>query len=93
MFPFPAIFALQNSQVHICSLYSGNKASYIEASVDNRFSFGTALSISDVNPDDSYVQFRRKFDDSQFGGEDDIIEDMIIFKNFLNIFKQNVHVQ
>jgi len=55
VFPFPAIFALQDTWIHICSAYSSNEASNIEVSVDNYLSFGTILYVLDINPDYSHV--------------------------------------
>ena len=89
---FLAIFTLWDSQVHICSSYSGNKASYVEAFVDNRFGFGTTLSVLNVNLDSSYVWFMKNFGNSWFGCKDNVVEDMIIFKNFLNVFRWNTYV-
>jgi len=48
--PFPAIFALGNSRVHVGTLYSSNMASYIEAMVNKNFSRCTALEVPDVDP-------------------------------------------
>ena len=48
--PFPAILALWDSWVHVCSLYHSNKASHIEVSVDDHFCIGTILCVPYVNP-------------------------------------------
>ena len=55
MTPFLAILALQDSWVHICSLYYSNKASYIEVSVDDHFHIGTILCVPYVDLYYSYV--------------------------------------
>jgi len=49
--PFPAIFALEDASIHISALNGGDESSYVKSLVNKRFSFGTALSISNI---DSY---------------------------------------
>jgi len=85
--PFPAILALQDSWVHICSPYHNNKASHIKASVDDIFYIGTILCVPYVDPYYSYVQFWQNLYDSWFGCKNDTIENVIILENFLNLVR------
>jgi len=50
--PFPTVFALWYTRVHVGITNCGNEASYIESSVDEALGLGPALSIPDVNSND-----------------------------------------
>ena len=52
MFPLPAVFALENSWVHVCPSYGGDIPADVKAPVDEALSFVTALMIPNVDPDD-----------------------------------------
>ena len=43
MFPLPAVFALRDTKVYVCTSDSGNIAFYIEVSVNQFFYFTTTL--------------------------------------------------
>ena len=49
MTPFPTVFTLWNSWIHVGPLNSDNKTSDIRFSVDKAFSLHTTLGIPDVN--------------------------------------------
>ena len=51
MFPLPAVFALENSWVHVCPSYGGDIPADVKAPVDEALSFVTALMIPNVDPD------------------------------------------
>jgi len=59
---FPVVLILKNVGIHICTTNSCNVTSNVEAFVNEILSFGTTLRIPNVNPDNSYVRFRRDFD-------------------------------
>ena len=61
---FPTVFTLRYFRVHIGTTNCDDKTSDIEPPVDKALYFCTALSIPDVNPDNSHVGFREYFDDS-----------------------------
>jgi len=48
MAPPPAIFALEHTQVHICSLNGGNVPSKVKALINEALSFLSALVVPDV---------------------------------------------
>jgi len=48
VFPFSVVFALENIQIHVCVLNSGDITSYIETLVNQTFSLTTALNVSYV---------------------------------------------
>jgi len=53
--PLPTILALDYAWIYIYTSDCYNMASYIETSIDETFSFGTTLSILNVNPYDGHV--------------------------------------
>jgi len=57
MTPFPAIFTLQNSRVHISALNGCDIPSNIEATIDKTFSPTTTLYIPDIEPDNRHIGF------------------------------------
>ena len=67
MIPFPAVFTLRYTQIHISTLNSYNILANIEASVNESFSFATTLNIPNIYSDNGHVQFRRDLDNSWFG--------------------------
>jgi len=54
--PLPAIFALGNTWVHVCSSDCSNVAAYVEASVDEKFCVLTTLNIPDVNQNYGHIR-------------------------------------
>jgi len=56
MFPLPAILVLRDARVHVGSLNSCNKPSYIETPINKTFSLTFALNILDVNPNNRYIR-------------------------------------
>lgn len=85
MTPFPTVFTLWYSRVHICTMNHGNEATNIKSPVDETLSFGSALSIPDIDPDDRYVQFEGYLDDSWFRGQDNVVENVVALQNFFYI--------
>jgi len=51
MSPLPAIFALEDSRVHVCPFYSSDIPANVKAPIDETLSFVTALMIPNVDPD------------------------------------------
>jgi len=66
--PFPAVLALGNSWVHVCSLDSNDVLSNIKAPVDEHLSIHSALNVPNIDLYDGYIRFGQDFDDSGFGG-------------------------
>jgi len=64
--PFPAIFALGNTWIHVCASDGGDESSYVKPSVNKGFSFGAVLSIPNVNPYYGHVRLQRNLDYSGF---------------------------
>ena len=52
MSPFPAIFTLQNSKVHVSSSNCCNIPSNIEVTVDEALRSAATLDVSNINPND-----------------------------------------
>ena len=65
---FPAIFALEDASIHISASNGGDESSYVKSLVNKGFGFGTALSISNINPYYCYVWLWRYLDYSRFWG-------------------------
>jgi len=57
MFPFPAVLALGDSWVHVCSLDGSDVLSYVKAPVDEHLGVGPALDIPYIDPYNGYVRF------------------------------------
>jgi len=85
MTPFPTIFALRNSQIHISSLNCSNEAFYIEVSVYDLFCVRTTLRVPNVDPDDRHVRFRGELDDARSRSKDDVVEDVVTSEDAFNI--------
>ena len=68
MTPFPAVFTLWYSRVHICTMNCSNKAANVKPPINETLSFGAALYVPYIDPDDRHVQLGRYLDDSWFKG-------------------------
>ena len=79
MISFPIVLTLWYSGIHISTMNYSNKTSNIKFSTDKTSCFRATLSISDIDPDNGYIQLGRYFDYSWFGGQNDVIEYMIVF--------------
>jgi len=64
--PFPAVFTLWYSRVHVCTTNCGNEAAYIESPVDKALGFGTTLCVPYINLYNEHVQLRGDLDYSWF---------------------------
>ena len=62
MFLFSAVVTLENTWVHVCGPDSSNEFTKIEKIINQEFSFGTALRVLYVKPNNSYIRFGRFFD-------------------------------
>ena len=78
MAPFPTVFTLWYSKVHVSTTNCGNETSNIEPPIDKVLCFHTALNVPDVDPYDGHIRFGRYFDYSWFRSQDDIIEDVVV---------------
>ena len=92
VFPFPAVFTLWDIWVYICTMYYNNETSYIEVSVDDRFGFGTVLSVPNIDPNNGHIWFQRNFNNSRPRSKNNVVENVVVFENFLDIFRRNVWV-
>jgi len=45
-----------------------------------------------TNPDDRRVRFGGHLDDSWFGGQDDIVEDVVVLQNFFHVIREDAGV-
>ena len=66
MIPFPTIFTLGNTWIHVCALNGSDEFSYVKPLINKGFSFGATLSIPNVNLYYSHVGFWRNLDYSGF---------------------------
>ena len=81
VFPLPTIFVLWDIWIHICISNSGNITTNIEAPINKHFDQRTTLSILYVNLYDSYVQFRRNFDNIGLWCNFDVVENISGFND------------
>ena len=90
MSPFPTVFILWDTRVHISSFYSGDIPSYIEALIDQTLCFASALDIPNVNPNDRHVWLRWDFNDLQFQCKYDVVENLVLLDDILNITRSEM---
>ena len=83
--PLPAIFTLGDFWVHICSPYHSNVITNVEASINKEFSILTTLNVPDINPDYSHIWLRRNLDNSRFGSQRNIVENVVLFENGFDV--------
>ena len=57
MFPFPAVFTLGDSRIHVRSLDRSDIVAHVEASVNEELSILPALHIPNVNPNYGHIGF------------------------------------
>jgi len=55
MTPLPAILALQDTWIYVCTTNSGNKTTNVEALIDEHLGCQTALRIPNIDPYYSHV--------------------------------------
>jgi len=53
--PLPAVFALGDTGIHICTFNSSDVASYIEAPINQLLCFPTTLNVPNVYSDDGHI--------------------------------------
>ena len=58
MVPLPAVFVLGNAWIHVCTSNGADESSNIEPSIDERFGFGAALSIPNINSYYGHIQLQ-----------------------------------
>jgi len=76
--PLPAVLALQNPWVHVCSSDRSDVVANIKAPVGKHFSVLAALYIPYIDPDYCHVGFWGNLDYSQFGRKCDIVKDVVL---------------
>ena len=54
---FPAVLALRDSRVHVCSLDSSDILSYVEALINEHFGVAPTLNVPYVDPHNGHVGF------------------------------------
>jgi len=62
--PLPAVFALQNTWVYICTSNDNDEMANVETVINNVLCQRTTLGIPDVNPNHSHIGFGRSLDNS-----------------------------
>ena len=83
MSPLPAIFALENSQIHVYTSNSSDIASYIKAPINQTLSLAITLDIPYTQPNDCHIQFRQHFYDLRLQSKRYVVKNMVIFKMVL----------
>ena len=81
MFPLLVVLVLWDSRIHICTSNSSNITTNIEASIDKHFGQRTTLHISNINSNNSHVQFWRDFDNMRFQSDFDVVKNMSRFND------------
>ena len=92
MFLFLAVFTLEDIRIYVCTLDSCYMASNIKASIDEILGFGTTLRIPNVDLDNSYVRFRRGFDNSMIWGKYSIIKSISHLKDSFDYISSDQEV-
>ena len=83
--PFPAIFALEDSRIHICSSNRCDIIAHIEVPVDKKFSILTTLYIPNIYPNNSHIRFWWDLDNLWLGCKGDVVKNMILLEYGFNI--------
>jgi len=78
MFPLPAIFALGDFWVHVCSSYGSDISANVKAPINKALSFAAALVIPDVDPNYGHVRFQGYFNNPRFRSKFDVIKDLVL---------------
>ena len=79
MIPFPTVFTLRYTQIHVSTPNSSDVLADIEALVNESFSFVTTLNIPNIYPNNGHVRLRQDLDDSWFGCQINIVKDLVLF--------------
>ena len=82
---FPAVFVLGHAKVYIHPSDSGNIVFYIETSVNKALCLASTLDIPNVQPNDGYIQFWGYLNNPQFGHQNYVIKNLILFDDVFNI--------
>ena len=82
---FLAVFTLEDIRIYICTLNSCDI-------VDEILGFGTTLRIPNVDLDNSYVRFRRGFDNSMIWGKYSIIKNISHLKDSFDYISSDQEV-
>ena len=81
----PTILALRNTWVYICTLYSSDEGSNVEASIDDFLGIRLTLSVPNINPNDGHVGFRRDLNDVRLGCKDNVVKEMVTLENVFDL--------
>jgi len=90
---FPAIFALRNIWVHVCTIDCSDVTFYIKAPINKTFSFRATLSILYINWDNSYIRLWGYFDNLRLRSKNNIVEDVCGLNDLFNDVRQNMSVR
>ena len=90
--PLPTILVLWHFRVHVHTMDHCNIASYIKLMIDYSFGILTCLGVPDIDLYNSHIWLGRHLDNTRLWSEYDIIEYVIVFKNFFNFFWSNTTV-
>jgi len=85
MSPFPAVFTLGDSRIHVRSSDYSDIVAHVEASVNEELSILPALHVPNVNPNYGHIGFWRDFDNPWFGCEGYVVENVILLENSFNV--------
>ena len=80
----PAVLALENARIHVCTSDGGNIASYIEAPVNQSFCFTTTLDILDVYQNNGHIWLGEDFDNAWLRCQNNIVEDVVFLDDIFN---------
>ena len=92
MASLPTILVLWHSRVHVRTMDHCNIASYVKSTIDYSFGILTHLDVPDVNLYNSHVWLGRHLDNTRLWSKYNIVEYVIILKNFFNFFWSNMTI-
>ena len=90
--PFPTVFALRNTRIHIGTSYHSDNISDIKLPVDYFLSVIVILIILYVDPDDGYIWFVGDLDNSWFWCKNDVVKNVRVFKSAFDVFRWNASI-
>ena len=90
--PLLAVLVLQNTRVHVSATDSSNITTDIEVSADKCLSSCTTLRVPYIYPENHHVRLRGNLNNTNFGYNIDIVEDVYWFDDYFHHFRVDRHI-
>ena len=91
--PFPTIFTLWNTKVHVGSSDCDDILFHIKVLINKAFGLTSTLNIPDINPNNRHIWLQKNFDNSWFWSENNIIKNLILLNDLLYIARREAFLR